>query len=217
MVKQADRRRVTREKILRAAQDLFDRQGYDRTTVDQIVIEADVAKGTFYQHFESKIEMLIALTRAEAARLAPLELRALEEGRPALEELRRLMAALCRWFETNRGVAEAVILYLFQHSPQPDSPPPQPSGRWFIETILTHAQRQGVVRGDASARELTQLWSAILVHTVVAWARSPEGESLGPRVDRRLTLFLEGVLTKKENHIPCAKASKSSDQRIVEE
>src|SRR5215831_10964201 len=86
MATQSQRRASTREAILNAAQELFDRRGFAATTVDEITATANVAKGTFYQHFETKDEILRALIRryqstslAEVERqltsgLAPLQL-----------------------------------------------------------------------------------------------------------------------------------------------
>ncbi|NJE13628.1 TetR/AcrR family transcriptional regulator [Thermococcus sp. LS2] len=48
----------TREKILKAARELFAEKGYDKTTVDEIVERAGVAKGTFYNYFKSKEELI---------------------------------------------------------------------------------------------------------------------------------------------------------------
>jgi len=42
------------EKILNTAYDLFYRQGYHATGINQIISESGVAKATFYQHFPSK-------------------------------------------------------------------------------------------------------------------------------------------------------------------
>ena len=44
-----------------AAERIFLRKGVAATSVDEIVVAADVAKGTFYIHFESKERMLVAL------------------------------------------------------------------------------------------------------------------------------------------------------------
>jgi TetR/AcrR family transcriptional repressor of nem operon len=45
---------ATREKILRAANELFYQHGYNGTGLDRIIAEAGVAKGSFYHHFKSK-------------------------------------------------------------------------------------------------------------------------------------------------------------------
>nr|MDA8213168.1 helix-turn-helix domain containing protein [Clostridia bacterium] len=43
-----------RKDILRAAAELFAQQGYEKTTVSQIVKKVGVAQGTFYLYFDSK-------------------------------------------------------------------------------------------------------------------------------------------------------------------
>jgi TetR/AcrR family transcriptional regulator, cholesterol catabolism regulator len=52
--RRARRKQQTREQILDAAVELFIRQGYDATIVDQIAAAADVARGTFFNHFPGK-------------------------------------------------------------------------------------------------------------------------------------------------------------------
>ncbi len=48
----------TREKIIAAAMRLFAKKGFDKTTVEEIVAEAGVAKGTFYLYFKSKDDLI---------------------------------------------------------------------------------------------------------------------------------------------------------------
>ena len=48
----------TREKLVKAAMELFARKGFDKTTVDEIVAKAGVAKGTFYLYFKSKDDLI---------------------------------------------------------------------------------------------------------------------------------------------------------------
>jgi AcrR family transcriptional regulator len=47
-----------RDRVLEAAVDLFARQGYDGTSVTQVITRAGVAKGGFYHHFASKEALL---------------------------------------------------------------------------------------------------------------------------------------------------------------
>lgn len=49
-------------RIVELAEKLFVRNGYDNTTVDQIVGEMRLAKGTYYYHFRSKEDLLIAVS-----------------------------------------------------------------------------------------------------------------------------------------------------------
>jgi AcrR family transcriptional regulator len=50
----------TREAIIHAAIDLFERKGYDATTVEDIAAAADVSERTFFRYFESKLEVVMA-------------------------------------------------------------------------------------------------------------------------------------------------------------
>jgi AcrR family transcriptional regulator len=49
-------------RIVDLAEKLFVRNGYDNTTVDQIVSAMKLAKGTYYYHFDSKEDLLIAVS-----------------------------------------------------------------------------------------------------------------------------------------------------------
>ena len=53
---------VRRNEILDVAQRLFYTKGYRKTSVNDIIDEIDIAKGTFYHHFPSKQALLDALT-----------------------------------------------------------------------------------------------------------------------------------------------------------
>ena len=54
MATQAERREATIAALDRAARQLFETGGFARTTVDDIVAKAGVAKGAFYHHYDSK-------------------------------------------------------------------------------------------------------------------------------------------------------------------
>jgi AcrR family transcriptional regulator len=54
-----ERRRLeVRERILETALSLFETQGFEATTVAEIVRRADIAYGTFFNHFPSKLHLL---------------------------------------------------------------------------------------------------------------------------------------------------------------
>jgi AcrR family transcriptional regulator len=55
---QQDRSRKTREKIVRAAEDLFESSGYEATTTNAIARRARVSVGSFYLYFPDKRAVL---------------------------------------------------------------------------------------------------------------------------------------------------------------
>ncbi len=76
----------TRERLLRAAADVFAERGYDGTRVADIAVAAGVSNGALYAHFESKAELLLAALRAHGRRELA-DLLAADPGRPVTELL----------------------------------------------------------------------------------------------------------------------------------
>jgi AcrR family transcriptional regulator len=58
-----------REIILDAADKLFSRFGFKKTAVDEIVRLAKVAKGTFYNYFDSKDDVILSVFRREQEKM----------------------------------------------------------------------------------------------------------------------------------------------------
>jgi AcrR family transcriptional regulator len=53
----------TRRDLTKAAMTLFQKQGYDATTVEEIAAAAEVSPRTFYRQFPSKADIVIAMPR----------------------------------------------------------------------------------------------------------------------------------------------------------
>src|ERR1700675_1185223 len=58
-----------RERLFRAALDLFAQHGFADTTVEDITNAADVGKGTFFNYFPSKDHILLAFAEMQLAKL----------------------------------------------------------------------------------------------------------------------------------------------------
>src|SRR6266576_2358827 len=58
-----------RERLFRAALDLFAQKGFAETTVEDITEAADVGKGTFFNYFPSKDHILLAFGEMQLGKL----------------------------------------------------------------------------------------------------------------------------------------------------
>ncbi len=52
-----DHKRRTRARIVEAARILFNRHGFDKVTIDQVMAAAGLTRGGFYAHFRNKAEL----------------------------------------------------------------------------------------------------------------------------------------------------------------
>lgn len=80
----------TRRAILDAAVRLFERKGYDQTTVSEIAAEADVATKTFFNYFPSKEDLVFSDQHRRHALMQELV-----ESREPDESLADLIDRLC--------------------------------------------------------------------------------------------------------------------------
>ena len=106
--KQADP--LARRQILAAALDVFSRQGYAGTTLDDITAAANLSKGAIYWYFESKADLFATLLGERASVFSEI----IEDAaRGAGGPLEGLHAIWLRWMEaleTDRGYQAYVRL-----------------------------------------------------------------------------------------------------------
>ena len=102
-----------RERILAAGVELFAANGYDGTSVAQVIARAGVAKGGFYHHIASKEAVLYEVY----GDLITRQLAAMDEivarGLPAAETLRLLIIDLVE--STAASAREAMVFFREQH------------------------------------------------------------------------------------------------------
>lgn len=88
-----------RDKVLRTAITLFNRDGIHETGVDRIIAEADVAKMTFYKHFPSKAALVDAyLDFKERARNENLLLHTVKKTTDPAKQILGIFDSLEDWF-----------------------------------------------------------------------------------------------------------------------
>ncbi|HXZ43160.1 MAG TPA: helix-turn-helix domain-containing protein [Terriglobales bacterium] len=109
---QQKRSLAKRERLKAAALALFGEKGYEGTSVEQIARRANLAMGSFYQHYRSKRQLLLALMDELLGHLGRLELRPKSGGgiRTGLRELlSRAFATDLRYLGAYRAWREAAL------------------------------------------------------------------------------------------------------------
>lgn len=192
MATQQERRQKTRQKILNAASELFMKQGFEKTTISQILLRANIVKGTFYQHFETKMDLLVVLGRQEGAEQVQQLIETVRQGASALEALQRYYLVLAQWFEANAPIAQDVIISAIRlHNPESSSP--EYVAHDFTRLILSLAQEQGEVRTDVDANTQAIAIGGAFTLAAVDWCHNPEASGLQQQTAACFKIFLDGV------------------------
>jgi len=106
---------VRKNEILDVAQKLFYGKGYERTSIQDIIGELGIAKGTFYHHFRSKNELLDALIeRMFSVALRVIEEKVEGEGLAAPERFARLFAEIGIWKLQNKPFFEDLLHVMYK-------------------------------------------------------------------------------------------------------
>src|SRR5512137_438594 len=98
-----------RERIFRAALDLFAKKGFAETTVEDITNAADVGKGTFFNYFPSKDHILLAFGEMQLSKLESAIEVARSSGEPMPEFLRSLGVRMTQEPTRNPAIIRALL------------------------------------------------------------------------------------------------------------
>lgn len=158
MPTQAERRATTRGSIVGTARDLFIRDGYDETSIADILEATSLSRGAVYHHFDSKqsiFEAVFVETSADAIR------RSGERIRVGASPLDRLIEGCLGWLQIAAEPEIARILFVEG---------PSAIG-WERCRALEEATSLGVVRrgiGDAMEHAVEQERQSVVAMTVAA-------------------------------------------------
>ena len=98
------KKQLSRQAILKAAQQLFTVRGYKETSVADIMNGADLGTGTFYNYFQSKEEVLMALLGDSVEMVEAAVRESRERGDKAVETLAAGIMATSTFLDENRYV-----------------------------------------------------------------------------------------------------------------
>jgi TetR/AcrR family transcriptional regulator len=153
---------TARERLRRAAVELFSRKGYAATSVGEIVAAAGVTKPVLYYHFESKEGLYLRLMEDAHERLLPVVEACLRsDGTNAADRIRRLCEAVVGCALENLGI---VRLRRSLHYAPPHGAPEV--NVWEFPLIIKKALERLAAEGVRSG-EFARVPPADLVWTVL--------------------------------------------------
>jgi len=101
---------VRRDAIIEATIGVVGRKGYRATTVGDVIVEAGVARTTFYKHFDDKHQCFLASYDRAAARVLAAVETGCGKGRPWLERVQGGLASLVDLLAADPPLARVVVV-----------------------------------------------------------------------------------------------------------
>jgi TetR/AcrR family fatty acid metabolism transcriptional regulator len=185
-----------RERILRAAVDVFAQNGYFNAKVSEIAKAAGVADGTIYLYFDNKEDVLITIFREHTRNyLLSLE----RELMPVRRHEDRIRTAIRHHLETlGRDRALAVVSQVeLRHSLKFMSLLSQQEVADYlniIRKIVEQGQTEGTFRRNLHPQLVAKSVFGILDEMVTSWILSEKDYNLGDQAEQIADLILTGLL-----------------------
>jgi len=193
----AKQKQLTRKKIVSTAWKLFYKQGYDNTTVDEIIKESGTSKGTFYHYFDGKDGLLSSLSSLfddKYEELMPL----LTEDKTSFNKLIFLNKELFEMIETSISRELLGSLYSSQLTTKGAKHLMDQNRVYYrlLNEIISEGQKKGELTREMSSYEMTKMYALCERGLLYDWCLCNGEYSLTAYASKMMPLFLNGI---KEN------------------
>lgn len=187
-----ERKKIHSKKVIvEAAVKLFGQKGFQETSVADIMNEADLGIGTFYNYFESKDEILKSLLGEIVDHIRRSFEPSLQEAKPAALVLAETVQLAAELLDKNRFVLP-LFLRAADRSALPASTvhaAEAPPFKLIFDRIIQAGQDSGEFRQDIPAEVITEMFHAVFQ----ASSFSSLPMSFMENVHYKLELILSGI------------------------
>ena len=190
--------RNTKGRIISAAWKLFYEQGYEDTTVEDIVFESETSKGSFYHYFDGKDALLGTLAYVFDEKYEELR----ETMSPDLDAMEKLVYLNHELFAMiDGGVSMDLLARLLstQLLARGEKHLLDRNRTYFklLRQIIADGQKAGQLRTDCTVNEIVKayaLWERALMYD---WCLSGGEYSLVAYTDKMTPMFLDNWRAKE--------------------
>ena len=190
--------RNTKGRIISAAWKLFYEQGYDNTTVEDIIFESETSKGSFYHYFEGKDALLGSLSMIFDEKYEALR----QEMAPdmhAVDKLIYMNHELFTMIDNTVSVELLARLFSTQLTTKGEKHLLSRDRTYF--KLLHQVVRQGLerheLRGDLTANEIINDYAMFERGLMYDWCLSDGDYALARHADRLMPMFLRSYQGEK--------------------
>jgi len=173
-----ERRRVeTREKIFRAAMQLFAERGFFQITTEDITEAADVGQGTFFNYFPTKQHVLTVLTEKQIEKVMQARHEADAGTIPMYEVLNRLMHRIAQEPGKSQALTRSLMAaFLSNDEVRKFVRETMARGRESLGEMIRQGQERGEIRPDSKPADLAMTFQRNVIGTLLLWAMQNDND-----------------------------------------
>ena len=190
--------RNTKGRIVSAAWKLFYEQGYERTTVEDIIFESETSRGSFYHYFSGKDALLGSMAYLFDEKYEALS-QIIDPDADAISVLLYLNHELFTMIEQQVDLELLTRLYATQLTQSGEKQFLDRSRVYFrlLRTIITRGQERGEITREKSVGEIVRLYAMCERGILYDWGLYRGEYSLAEHGDSVMPLMLAGLRIKK--------------------
>lgn len=191
-------KQLTKRKIVNAAWKLFYKQGYDNTTVDEIIRESGTSKGTFYHYFDGKDGLLTSLSYLFDDKYEEL-IPGLTDDMSSIEKLIFLNKELFQMIETSISRELLAYLYSSQLITKGAKHLMDQNRLYYrlLNEIVSEGQKKGELTREMSSYEITKMYALCERALLYDWCLCNGEYALTVYAEKMMPLFLGGIKEMK--------------------
>ncbi len=185
--------RNTKGRIVAAAWKLFYEQGYENTTVEDIVFESETSKGSFYHYFEGKDALLGSLSVLFDEKYEELR-ETMDPDMDAVEALLYLNRELFSMIDNSVATELLARLLSSQLVTRGERHLLDRNRTYFklLHGIVRRGQERGELRADRTANEIVSAYAMFERALMYDWCLQNGAYALSKYAADMLPLLLEG-------------------------
>ena len=183
----------TKSRIIQAAWSLFYEQGYDDTTVDEIIEKSGTSRGSFYHYFEGKDALLGTLSTLFDEKYAEL-MDTLDPDMDSFEKLMYLNRELFRMIENSVSLDLLAQLYATQLLTKGEKHLLDRNRIYYrlLRRIVLEGQEKGELSVEASSNDIVKAYALCERSLLYDWCICNGEYSLSRYAERMMPMFLGG-------------------------
>ena len=190
--------RNTKGRIVSAAWQLFYRQGYDDTTIEEIVEASGTSKGSFYHYFDGKDALLSSLSYLFDEEYARLQ-QELDPDMDAWDKLLHLNRALFAMIDSRISMELLARLLSSQLITKGNKHLLDHDRLYFkyLRQIVREGQERGQITDVLTANEIVKLYALTERSLMYDWCLCGGEYSLTAYAEKMMPMFLGELRGKK--------------------